>query len=79
MCTCQTHTAAAEPIDATLTFKVEDMTCGHCAGTVKSALERGLPGAVVTADPAARLVAISGTSDRSAAAQLISQAGYTPA
>ncbi|KRE12689.1 copper resistance protein CopZ [Bosea sp. Root483D1] len=77
MCTCQTHTA--EPIDATLTFKVEDMTCGHCAGTVKSALERGLPGAVVTADPAARLVAISGTRDRSAAAQLISQAGYTPA
>jgi len=79
MCTCQTHTAAAEPIDAALTFKVEDMTCGHCAGTVKSALERGLPGAIVTADPAARLVSISGASDRSAAARLITEAGYTPA
>jgi copper chaperone len=78
MCTCQTHTTAAQPIDAALIFKVEDMTCGHCAGTVKSALERGLPGAVVTTDPTARLVSISGTSDRSAAARLITEAGYTP-
>jgi copper chaperone len=79
MCTCQTHTAAAAaPTDAALTFKVEDMTCGHCAGTVKSAVERGLPGAIVTADPAARLVSISGTSDRAAAARLIAEAGYTP-
>ncbi|MGH6999229.1 MAG: heavy-metal-associated domain-containing protein, partial [Phenylobacterium sp.] len=71
-------TATAQPTDAALTFKVDDMTCGHCAGTVKSAVERGLPGAIVTADPAARLVSISGTSDRAAAARLIAEAGYTP-
>ncbi|MGO4673711.1 heavy-metal-associated domain-containing protein [Bosea sp. 2YAB26] len=36
------------------------MTCGHCAGTIKSAIESSIPGAKVSANPEARLVSVEG-------------------
>ncbi len=61
-----------------LSFRVEDMTCGHCAGTIKGAIEGTIPGAKVEADPVRKLVSVAGTADRAQVAALIAEAGYTP-
>jgi copper chaperone len=82
MCGCSTHqtsssTLAKQDPDA-LTLRVEDMTCGHCAGTIKKAVEAALPGTVVDPDPGSRLVSIRGTADLSAVKAIVTRAGYTP-
>ena len=61
-----------------LTLRVEDMTCGHCAGTIKKAVEAALPGTQVDPDPATKLVVIRGTTDLPAVRAAIAAAGYTP-
>ncbi|GEO15758.1 heavy-metal-associated domain-containing protein [Microvirga aerophila] len=61
-----------------VTLKVEDMTCGHCASTIINAVEAGLPGAKVQADPATKLVSIQNTLDLAKVESLITAAGYTP-
>ena len=58
--------------------KVDDMTCGHCAGTIKRAIESSIPGARVVADPSARLVSVEG-ADYATISGIIADAGYTPA
>jgi copper chaperone len=65
-------------MDVPLSFRVEDMTCGHCAGTIKGAIEGGIPGTRVEADPVRKLVSVTGTADRAQVASLIAEAGYTP-
>lgn len=60
----------------TARFKVEDMTCGHCAGAVRDALGKALPGAEVSVDLENRLVSVAGDAGR--AADAIRAAGYTP-
>lgn len=82
MCGCSAH--QSQPVQITerdpaaLALRVEDMACGHCAGTITKAVEAGLPGARVEADPASKLVLVRGTSDLAAVRSLISEAGYTP-
>ena len=80
MCTAHQHHAetATAPDDADLSFHVEDMTCGHCAGTIKNAIETGLPGTQVEADPASKLVSVRGSSDLASIKALVAKAGYTP-
>jgi copper chaperone len=82
MCSCQQHsttTSAAPPApQGAISFKVEDMTCGHCAGTIKKAIEDQLPGTAVTADPASKLVSVIGTADFPAIKAIVMGAGYTP-
>ncbi len=44
MCGCSSGRQQTSQVDANLdpnalTFRVEDMTCGHCAGTIKKAIE----------------------------------------
>lgn len=85
MCGCQSHSEKTTPRSqtqtqgaGTLSFRVEDMTCGHCAGTITKAIEIGLPGTRVQADPASKLVSVQGTSDRAAIAAIVAAAGYTP-
>ena len=46
-----------------ITLRVPDMNCGHCAGTITQAVENGVPGARVVADPATKLVSVDGASD----------------
>jgi copper chaperone len=70
MCGCSTH--------QTQETQVEDMTCGHCAGTIKKAIETGLPGTQVDADPASKLVSVRGSTDLSSIKALVTEAGYTP-
>ena len=55
---------------------VNDMTCGHCVGTVRKALEEALPGVVITVDLDTHEVSFTG--DRDKAEEAIREAGYTP-
>ena len=83
MCGCSTHQAERAgqdvlPKDGSLTLRVEDMTCGHCASTISKAIETGLPGTNVEADPATKLVSVRGSTDLISIKALVSEAGYTP-
>jgi copper chaperone len=82
MCGCSSHQAQTDQTVAhhpdALTLRVEDMTCGHCAGTIRKAIETGLPGTSVEADPASRLVSVRGSTDLSSIKALVTEAGYTP-
>jgi len=55
---------------------VNDMTCGHCAGTVRKALEEALPNAEIEIDLATHRVEFTG--DRTKGETAIRAAGYTP-
>ncbi|NIX78359.1 heavy-metal-associated domain-containing protein [Microvirga terricola] len=81
MCSSHQHShdhASTSATGAGLSVRVEDMTCGHCAGTIKSAIESSIPGAKVTASPEAKLVSVEGASDFAQISGIITLAGYTP-
>jgi copper chaperone len=82
MCSCQQHSttasAAAPAPSGAISFHVEDMTCGHCAGTIKQAIEGKIPGTSVTADPGSKLVSVQGSTDIAAIKSAVTAAGYTP-
>lgn len=59
-------------------FKVEDMTCGHCAQSITKAIHKVMPNAKVDADPVSKVVAVSGTSDMAAVTAAVAKAGFTP-
>ena len=58
------------------TFSVNDMTCSHCVGTVRKALEEALPGAEISVDLDTHKVSFTGDRQKGEAA--IREAGYTP-
>ena len=58
------------------TFIVNDMTCNHCVGTVRKALETALPGAEIAIDLESHTVIFTG--DKTKAEEAIREAGYTP-
>lgn len=55
---------------------VNDMTCNHCVGTIRQALEEALPGAEISVDLDTHKVTFTG--DRARAEEAIRDAGYTP-
>lgn len=57
-------------------FTVNDMTCSHCVGTVRKALQDALPGAEIDVDLATHKVSFTG--DRGKGEEAIRDAGYTP-
>lgn len=57
-------------------FTVNDMTCSHCVGTVRKALEQALPGAEINVDLDTHKVSFTG--DRAKGEEAIREAGYTP-
>jgi copper chaperone len=62
-----------------VTFEVNDMTCGHCAGAIIKAVAFIDPGARVQVDLAAHLVQIEPTASTPAVlVDAIKTAGYTP-
>ena len=83
MCSCQQHSqaaaTAAAPAEGAVSFRVEDMTCGHCAGRIEQAIKGAFPGATVSADPASKLVTVQGGGDFASIGTVIAAAGYTPA
>ena len=66
------------PNETTLTFAVEDMTCGHCVRTITSAVEAAFPGAKVAANTTTHHLTVAGASDARAVAEVITAEGYTP-
>jgi copper chaperone len=70
--------AAAAAAGAVL-VRVEDMTCGHCASAITGAIKGAFPGASVQADPASKLVVVTGAPDAARVHQVVRDAGYTPA
>jgi copper chaperone len=58
------------------TLRVNDMTCAHCVGTVRKALEEALPGEEITVDLGTHQVSFGG--DRAKGEAAIREAGYTP-
>jgi len=57
-------------------FAVNDMTCNHCVGTVRKALEEALPGATISVSLDTRRVEFTG--DKATGEAAIREAGYTP-
>lgn len=78
MCNCSDHAGANADADVreSVTFQVEDMTCNHCAGTIRSAIESSMAGAEVTIDLNGKRVTVWG--DAATAKSVISAAGYSP-
>lgn len=61
-----------------LSYRVEDMTCGHCASAITKAVRAVDAGAKVEVDLAAHLVHIDPTeADAAGLREAIQQAGYT--
>jgi copper chaperone len=60
----------------TNTVILNDMTCNHCVGTIRKALEEALPGASIEIDLASHKVSFAG--DKSVGEEAIREAGYTP-
>lgn len=74
----RTHQHDAAPVVASgAAIRVDDMTCGHCAATIQSAIESSFPGAKVSTDPEARLISVQG-ADPAKVREIIISAGYTP-
>jgi copper chaperone len=58
------------------TIIVNDMTCSHCVGTVRAALEAALPESEVEIDLDSHKVSFTG--EKSTGEEAIREAGYTP-
>lgn len=61
-----------------LEFRVQDMTCNHCAGAITQAVKQVAPLASVKIDLELHLVRIQGQVQSDAVKTAIAQAGYTP-
>jgi copper chaperone len=62
-----------------ISFKVNDMTCGHCAGAITRAVKAVDKGASVQVDLRQHLVTVQPTeADASELLAAITEAGYTP-
>jgi copper chaperone len=61
------------------TYRIDDMTCGHCVGTITRALQALDPAMEVQVDLATHRVEIGATAVPAARlAAAINDAGYTP-
>lgn len=62
-----------------ITFRVDDMTCGHCASTITKAVKAADEDARVEIDLASHQVRIEpGRADAQELGDSIREAGYTP-
>lgn len=62
-----------------LAFRVDDMTCGHCASAITRAVRAVDSGAKVVVDLAAHRVSVEPTeADAEELRTAIAEAGYTP-
>ena len=60
-------------------FRVDDMTCGHCASTITKAIKGADKRAKVSIDLTQHLVMVEPTeADAQALSDAIAEAGYTP-
>lgn len=59
-------------------FRVDDMTCGHCAATITEAVKALDPAGRVEIDLAAKSVRVESALSAERIAAVIRKAGYTP-
>lgn len=59
-----------------LRFKVANMTCGHCAGTIEKAVKNADPRAEVSIDLGTREVTVRSGLEEARIAEAIRSAGY---
>lgn len=74
---CSTHDHASHQADEKIegtTFKVAEMSCDHCAGSIRKAFDQLMPGVGISIDLGNREVTVAG--DAATAAQTIRAAGY---
>mgnify|MGYP000399454878 CR=1 FL=1 len=69
------HQAGSAP--AAINMRVHDMTCGHCAAAIKKAVQATIPGTEVSADPASKLVSVTGPVDFARLKEILAKAGFT--
>jgi copper chaperone len=60
------------------TFRVSDMSCGHCVAVIENAIHEVDPRAQVACDLGLRQVRVEGARDAEAVASAIRSAGYEP-
>lgn len=60
------------------TFKVEDMSCGHCVSMITKAVKGVDANASVEVKLAEQLVIVSSSADADTLKEAITDAGYTP-
>lgn len=61
-----------------VTFRIEDMTCGHCASTIARAVAEVDRDARIEVSIRDKLVRIRGTAAEADLDEAIREAGYTP-
>src|SRR5687767_14452013 len=61
-----------------IAFKVEDMTCGHCASAISQAIAGVDKASRTDVDIQQKLVQVSSTASTGELAEAIRAAGYTP-
>lgn len=62
-----------------IAFRIDDMTCGHCVGTITRAVEAADAGATVKTDLASHRIEIEPReADAEQLREAIADAGYTP-
>ncbi|MBY5707598.1 heavy-metal-associated domain-containing protein [Rhizobium leguminosarum] len=57
-------------------FEIQNMTCGHCAGTVEKAIKAADPEASATIDLTARIARVQSKLEPAAINAAIEKAGY---
>lgn len=57
-------------------LRIENMTCGGCAGSVTKAIQSVDPNAKVEANPAGRRVKVVSTAGEDSILQVLAEAGY---
>ncbi|MFD3263857.1 heavy-metal-associated domain-containing protein [Phenylobacterium ferrooxidans] len=62
-----------------LSYRVDDLSCGHCVQAVTAAIKALDPAADIAIDLASKRVDVRSDREQSAVAGAISKAGYTPA
>ncbi len=60
-------------------FKIEDMSCGHCASVITKTVKALDSAAKVEIDLAQKKVTVESSEERAVIAEALTEAGYTPA
>ena len=72
------HDAQSAKSGGGVKFRVDDMTCGHCAASITTAIKKAVPGAEVDADPKTKFVSVRGAADAAIVSAAMAKAGFTP-
>ncbi len=61
-----------------LAFTIDDMTCGHCVGSITKAIQALDPAAKVAAELATHCLSVQSHCDAKTVENTIRDAGFTP-